>query len=120
MVIGRFLGHGNVVWMTFAKSRLGHFHELRFRFHFLDITAAAVPHRSAQASHHLEYGVCERSFVRNPPFDPFRYELWKIILDVLEVAITAAPFHRFDRAHPPVHLVAPASRRIFSPGLSSA
>src|SRR6185503_6874025 len=73
-----------------------------------DAAAAHVAHAAAQPPDHLEEHVEHGALVRYAPLDPFRHELLRRQLALLEVPVGAAVLHGGEAAHAAHHLEAPA------------
>src|SRR3546814_6253802 len=93
--------------VALALAGTGDLHELRPRAHVLHGGTADVAHRRAQAAGELVDHAAERAAVRHAAFDAFGHELVGVAA-VLEVAILGPLFHRRQRTHAAVALVAAA------------
>ena len=62
---------------------------------------AAVTHTGPQAAHELVNRIGQGALVGHPALDPFRHQLFVILL---EIPVLAAVRHSTEAAHPPVHL----------------
>src|SRR5947199_8256796 len=73
-----------------------------------DVAHAAVSHAAAQAARHLEDHVGHGPLVRDAALDPFRHELGRRHLALLEVAVAGAFFHGAQAPHAADHFEAPS------------
>ena len=98
------------------------------RAHLVDVGAARVTHRGAQAAGELVQDRDDAALVRHAAFDAFRHELLDLGRGVLEVAVARAVRlrHRAERAHAAIRLVRSAlveldfARRFFGAGEQAA
>src|SRR5450755_3689478 len=107
-IVRGFLGDLHIVDMTFAHARGTDLYELGPVVHVFDAGAAAIVHRSPQATAHLEDDGHDRALVWHLAFDAFGYELGAVevaLLLVLEIAVGRSLLHRADRAHAAIALV---------------
>src|SRR5690606_10806975 len=110
-VVRRFLGGGHVVHVALAHAGRRTANQPGLALPPGDVGAAAVAHAGAQAADELVDDRRRRTLVRDPPLNPFGYQLvgrpasFQIEL-VLEVAVAAAAAHGANRPHAAVLLVA--------------
>src|SRR5690606_23202147 len=104
-VVRRLFGDLHVVDVALTLTGAADLHELRLGTHFLDGGAADVAHRRAQATHQLVDNATDRAAIRHATFDALGYQFVGIGR-ILEITVLAALFHRRQRAHAAVALVA--------------
>src|SRR4051794_31427161 len=92
--------------MRLAQTGRRYAHELRLGAERADRRAANVAHAASETADHLEEHVAHGSLVRYPTLDPFRHELARRELALLEVPIGAPVLHRRQAAHAAHHLEA--------------